>query len=669
MPISFVHTPQHYMNACAPSEAGWDTCPSPSHASGTWIEPHDAASSTVVFWGDSVSIELYAATLCRLRAAGTSKYYAAEFEPQLLNLTQEATLLLNCVRMPPFASVCYTPGPVYQDGIHSQIQDGGRLSASLTRGFRSILTWSDATKLILIPNLGVHFSANDGTLSRATRTLLDAFDVARQRLATVATLRLLWRETPAQHFSTPGGVYHYEHGSNYGQCSAIREARDEFNAVTNPLVESAGHDVLRLWNASVPRWDSHFGNGDCTHYCLDNGVVDQWVSEVMRKLGFVVAAREETLGRDVGDHWDRPRAVGRAVAVNKWLISSLLNNGSSIPEPPKQWVVKGAASLEPRSSWTLLAHGLSKSVYHTRLRPPHHSAPGQPVVVKTCVGDGRRELLLLEYLQGLNGIPTLLGAWFEADGGMWWAVTSRGSATTIGITSGITSWGSRLTHPILHANYLAMAREHPSSLALALLDCFRSFAERGKLFLIDLHPLQFVAGHSSQRPTFELIDFHLIERPEAPMTQLTLSPLSPLLATERRCSKHAHCLHFSQQCCCGVLNHSVWVADSPGDNRICAAGTPPGAPEARYPCQATHGALAISSTFCHRLTAETHAYDVATKPWLLPLMAQRSEAVRELLPLMAASLPHERLTFSQAIAWLQHRLRTGGHNGGRDRLA
>ena len=140
------------------------------------------------------------------------------------------------------------------------------------------------------------------------------------------------------------------------------------------------------------------------------------------------------------------------------------------------------------------------------------------------------------------------------------------------------------------------------------------------------------------------------------MTQLTLSPLSPLLATERRCSKHAHCLHFSQQCCCGVLNHSVWVADSPGDNRICAAGTPPGAPEARYPCQPTHG-------FCHRLTTETHAYDVATKPWLLPLMAQRSEAVRELLPLMAASLPHERLTFSQAIAWLQHRLRTGGHTG------
>ena len=29
--------------------------------------------------------------------------------------------------------------------------------------------------------------------------------------------------------------------------------------------------------------------GDCTHYCLDNGVVDIWVSEVMRKLGFVAA--------------------------------------------------------------------------------------------------------------------------------------------------------------------------------------------------------------------------------------------------------------------------------------------------------------------------------------------------------------------------------------------
>lgn len=311
MPLSFVWPPQHYLNACAPSEAGWDTCPSPSHASETWIEPHDAASSTVVFWGDSITIELYLATLCRLRAAVTSKYYDPRghlAQPQLLNLTQEATFWLNCIRMPPFASVCYTPGPVYHDGTNNQFRDGSRLSASLTRGFRSILTWSDATKLILIPNVGVHFSANDGTLSSATRTLIDAFDVARQRLATAATLRLLWRETPAQHFSTPSGVYVHGSGGNHGPCSAVREVRDEFNAVTNPLVESAGHDVLRLYNASLPRWDSHFGNGDCTHYCLDNGVVDQWVSEVMRKLGFVVAAREETFGRDVGDHWDRPRA-------------------------------------------------------------------------------------------------------------------------------------------------------------------------------------------------------------------------------------------------------------------------------------------------------------------------------------------------------------------------
>ena len=120
MPLSFVWPPQHYLNACAPSEAGWDTCPSPSHASETWIEPHDAASSTVVFWGDSITIELYLATLCRLRAAGTSKYYDPSghlAQPQLLNLTQEATFWLNCIRMPPFASVCYTPGPVYHDVV------------------------------------------------------------------------------------------------------------------------------------------------------------------------------------------------------------------------------------------------------------------------------------------------------------------------------------------------------------------------------------------------------------------------------------------------------------------------------------------------------------------------------------------------------------------------
>ena len=203
------------------------------------------------------------------------------------------------------------------------------------------------------------------------------------------------------------------------------------------------------------------------------------------------------------DSWNNSGALARVAAVNAWLGS--LNGPGAAPDPPAHWAVRGAASLEPRSSWAPIARGRTKLVYHTQLRRPDPATPS--VVVKTCVVNGAeagnnsgapthaptaaatapaarglfnssqppaprhtgaelpsdaREVLLLEYLQGLPGIPTLLGGWCDDAGGVSWAVTGRGPA--IGLDSGIGS-GGLLTRPRLQPAYEVLAREQPSALA------------------------------------------------------------------------------------------------------------------------------------------------------------------------------------------------------------
>ena len=69
---------------------------------------------------------------------------------------------------------------------------------------------------------------------------------------------------------------------------------------------------------------------------------------------------------------------------------------------------------------------------------------------------------------------------------------------------------------------------------------------------------------------------------------------------------------------------------------------------------------AAGSGLCSPLSHLTHAYDVATKPWLLPAVAQHSQAVHELLPLMSDPIPARRVSLSQAIARLHAHLRNAG---------
>jgi hypothetical protein len=99
--------------------------------------------------------------------------------------------------------------------------------------------------------------------------------------------RLIWRETPAQHFRSKSGVYH---ASRVGEgCIDLSLTNNTTysesnwrNLVANPIVDQYKFPILKLWMLSAERSDAHVGK-DCTHYCLP-GLPDLWAVYLMQMI-------------------------------------------------------------------------------------------------------------------------------------------------------------------------------------------------------------------------------------------------------------------------------------------------------------------------------------------------------------------------------------------------
>ena len=319
----------------------------------------------------------------------------------------------------------------------------------------------------------------------------------------------------------------------------------------------------------------------------------------------------------------------------------------------RTWMVRSPSELTSQKTWTLLGTGAKKLVYRAKL-----AASARPVIVKK----GRdpkdmlqRELFYLQYLRGLSGVPYLLGGWSDSKGTVHYVLNS-----THGEPAGYHSPGAENTVQSMSPTYKRLARDRPVELALAVLLCFRSFSELGGFFLRDFAPKQFIVhDHGEDKP----IGFLLVDEPDAavgPVADLKLHNTSFERGNE--CKEDMHCRQatLSCHCCCKLLVNSPtdrrWTSDTKesfnkGSNKICAKSVPPGAPELSHPCRRSR-----SDTLqrCAPLTEKTHAYDVVTKPWLLPLMAHHP-TVAALLPLMARMEQSERMSFGQAIEFLKNR--------------
>ncbi|PSC75775.1 hypothetical protein C2E20_1281 [Micractinium conductrix] len=129
---------------------------------------------------------------------------------------------------------------------------------------------------VLVFNIGLHFPkpGADGKPPAASAlvrgmSLLSAW--IRQHRAQLP--KIVWMDTPAQHFEThdgswPGGPVPFKCRPLHAWYKSDPDvlAGGPFNAPLAPLVPRFADGHLRAWNASVPLWEAHW-RGECTHWC------------------------------------------------------------------------------------------------------------------------------------------------------------------------------------------------------------------------------------------------------------------------------------------------------------------------------------------------------------------------------------------------------------------
>lgn len=132
----------------------------------------------------------------------------------------------------------------------------------------------------------------DATVVRAA-----ALRDARSVLKLVPASRLVWRESTAQHFDSPGG--HWRHGfmlrSNVEnliqRCANIpveaMRRHAHWNPAVAPLMKHHSVPVLQTWEGSARAWYAHVDHGDCTHFCQPSALLERWAQTLLRTVASV----------------------------------------------------------------------------------------------------------------------------------------------------------------------------------------------------------------------------------------------------------------------------------------------------------------------------------------------------------------------------------------------
>lgn len=157
---------------------------------------------------------------------------------------------------------------------------------------------------LLLLNVGLHFSPH--------------YEIELQKIAEVfqdqgSTLpKLLWVDTPPQHFLTEFGEFPKDFGrpphkcwyiGKYSKRDPLTLTKDHQLTTTDPKYQSvveggwrniisravmaaADIPVLQIWNESTALWNYHRDNGagwECTHYCFPSAP-QVWVYHLLVKL-------------------------------------------------------------------------------------------------------------------------------------------------------------------------------------------------------------------------------------------------------------------------------------------------------------------------------------------------------------------------------------------------
>jgi hypothetical protein len=384
----------------------------------------------------------------------------------------------------------------------------------------------------------------------------------------------------------------------------------------------------------------------------------------------------EGSGQAVAHGWQRrlgysASKLKAAQATGRWLRRRKDSAGGA--SPPAHWKITDPSQLTDHRP--LDRSGLAKAVFHARTR-----GGGEPVILKVMQSKWRsttgewvraqhsmrpgiawnndfaNEVFYLEYLRGRPGVPALLGGW--RNGSSISLVVSDTGARKLAQGKGFVGQAPY----VLSKAYRELARERPLQLARSILSCFRTFSEKGGFFSFDFVPRQFVAAPMAGGGVL----FQLVDGPMplmGPIARMYQSPRNFELAYRRgfsgygprpvgNCTSDAHCpTTLPSHCCCSKATR-------------CVAEEGKGAPEARGMCERADPRHPLATRRCMPLSDLTHAFDVATKPWLLPLAAQGSKVVRQLVVRMRHARPDRRLSFSGALEWLDKAMGGGAHGHG-----
>ncbi|KAK9908972.1 hypothetical protein WJX75_005467 [Coccomyxa subellipsoidea] len=133
---------------------------------------------------------------------------------------------------------------------------------------------------IAVVNAGLHYGI--GANQKYTEDLQFFLDFVAQHKDDLPLL--IWKDTPPQHFTFEKGYFWWADGSMKGttagekheRCRPLSEeelSSDEikaggwYNSVATPLISAAGIPIFDAYHETVPLWQFHMWDKDCTHFC------------------------------------------------------------------------------------------------------------------------------------------------------------------------------------------------------------------------------------------------------------------------------------------------------------------------------------------------------------------------------------------------------------------
>lgn len=143
---------------------------------------------------------------------------------------------------------------------------------------------------ILAFNVGLHYRNTPWQLGRDLTDLAAFRARMREAMGPDDYLpKMIWIDTPPQHFSLPRGEYLHTKNTTADPCSPYDAARLErndrgmFNSISDAFVANISDAHAQTWDLAKRSYFAHARVGDCTHYCRP-GVPELWVYALTEAL-------------------------------------------------------------------------------------------------------------------------------------------------------------------------------------------------------------------------------------------------------------------------------------------------------------------------------------------------------------------------------------------------